>query len=278
MNRYKSLGLVGLAAASLFASQAFAATICPAAPVGGTATMSGSPVCIASYGADGDGTGLQDQIDLLTTAGTPINVYNDQAGPNSSWSLTSGGNTNTILLEIAGNKNLNTFGIYDLNDPSNMLQLFNGTAGAGVTVSLMHNADNTFTAGSTTSSVFGSGNMFGYFLGTPSDGIFYSNPSMNAPGSPTYFPGGMQQFVEYQGNGSTLQTGASQTVFDPSMYLLAWEDQPFGGSDLDYNDFVVLVTANPTQQVPEPAVLGMFGFGALIIGLFAGLRRRREDV
>jgi hypothetical protein len=27
-------------------------------------------------------------------------------------------------------------------------------------------------------------------------------------------------------------------------------------------------------SVPEPGVLGMFGFGALLIGLFAGLRRR----
>jgi hypothetical protein len=28
------------------------------------------------------------------------------------------------------------------------------------------------------------------------------------------------------------------------------------------------------MPVPEPAALGMFGFGALLIGLFAGLRRR----
>jgi hypothetical protein len=27
-------------------------------------------------------------------------------------------------------------------------------------------------------------------------------------------------------------------------------------------------------KVPEPGALGMFGFGALLIGLFAGLRRR----
>jgi hypothetical protein len=57
---------------------------------------------------------------------------------------------------------------------------------------------------------------------------------------------------------------------------LAWEDQRFPDSDLDYNDFVVLVES--VHPVPEPAVLGMFGLGALMIGVAAGMRRRREDV
>lgn len=87
----------------------------------------------------------------------------------------------------------------------------------------------------------------------------------------------MQHVVAYQGNDSTLQSGATPVLFDPSMYLLAWEDLPFGISDLDYNDFVVLV-ADPRQNVPEPAVLGVFGLGTLMIGLAVGLRRRREDV
>ena len=32
----------------------------------------------------------------------------------------------------------------------------------------------------------------------------------------------------------------------------------------------------PPTNVPEPSVLGMFGLGALLIGLFAGLRRRQD--
>jgi hypothetical protein len=31
-----------------------------------------------------------------------------------------------------------------------------------------------------------------------------------------------------------------------------------------------------STSVPEPAALGMFGLGALLIGLFAGLRRRYD--
>lgn len=38
----------------------------------------------------------------------------------------------------------------------------------------------------------------------------------------------------------------------------------------------VTLGASP-QGVPEPAALGMFGFGALLIGLFAGLRRRAQQ-
>ena len=181
------------------------------------------------------------------------------------------------MLEIAGNANTNTFGIYDLSNPGITFQLFSGPASAGATVALMYNGGGIFSAGGLTSSAFGSGNSFGYYLGAAA-GNFYSNPSLNAPGTGGYFPGGMQQFVEYQGNGSTLQTGGGQTLFDPSMYLQSWEGQPFSNSDLDYNDFVVLVTANPRQNVPEPAALGMFGLGALMIGVAVGLRRRREDV
>lgn len=37
-------------------------------------------------------------------------------------------------------------------------------------------------------------------------------------------------------------------------------------------------TGTPPISVPEPSVLGMFGLGTLVLGLFAGLgRRRRQD-
>lgn len=36
----------------------------------------------------------------------------------------------------------------------------------------------------------------------------------------------------------------------------------------------VTVGGVPINGVPEPAALGMFGLGALLIGLFTGLRRR----
>jgi hypothetical protein len=39
-------------------------------------------------------------------------------------------------------------------------------------------------------------------------------------------------------------------------------------------DNVTLGSDTPVNGVPEPAALGMFGLGALLVGLFAGLRRR----
>lgn len=40
-------------------------------------------------------------------------------------------------------------------------------------------------------------------------------------------------------------------------------------------DNVTLGLSTPVNPVPEPATLGMFGLGMLLIGLFAGLHRRR---
>ena len=89
--------------------------------------------------------------------------------------------------------------------------------------------------------------------------------------------GGMAQMVAFAGNNQTkLQSAGVGGLFLSNEYLLAWEDQSFANSDLDYNDFLVLVES--VYPVPEPTVLGMFGLGALLIGAAAGLRRRREDV
>ncbi len=53
------------------------------------------------------------------------------------------------------------------------------------------------------------------------------------------------------------------------------ESVNFGGTaNYIVFDNVTLGSSMPGHNVPEPAALGMFGFGALLIGLFAGLRRR----
>jgi hypothetical protein len=61
-------------------------------------------------------------------------------------------------------------------------------------------------------------------------------------------------------NGAFIKTLALQT---PSFGNFQFED-------LSVNYSIVI----PPTGVPEPAGLGMFGLGALLIGLFAGLRRR----
>lgn len=273
MKTYKSFALVSLAAASLFTAQAFA-TVCPAGTMG-------SPVCVATSGGDGPNTSLQEKFDGMTTNPGDINVYTDQQVPSAYWAAASTGlSENKFVFEIAGNSAVNTFGIFDPADPTNRLQLFSGAATTGWSTQLQVFGTGQYIAtyfdalggyqGQLTGN-FSTGNLFGYYIGVPT-GAFFSDTSLNESGGPTY-SNGMPHMVAYAGNGSTsLTIGSFTGKFNGGEYLLAWEDLPWGASDLDYNDMVVLVES--VHPVPEPTVLGMFGLGALLIGLFAGLRRR----
>ena len=274
MNTVKYLGFVGLAAAGLFAAQALATT-CPVNK-DGFQTM-GNPVCIAPQGDDGPGTGLQDQLNAITTSGPQINVYTGQTSPSAYWQIgATGGSENKLMLEIAGNANSNTFGIFDPSNHGNMLQLFSGSASAGWSTLLQQNGS-TFTATYFDGNgVFVSqnhitlnGNTFGYYLQGPG-GMFYSDNSLNEAGGTTY-PNGMPHEATYAGNGQTKINGKK---FLAGEFIMAWEDTTWGNSDLDYNDFVVMVES--VHPVPEPAALGMFGFGMLLIGAAVGLNRRRR--
>ncbi|KRA33125.1 hypothetical protein ASD68_08745 [Rhodanobacter sp. Root627] len=266
MNSIKSLALVGMATTALFATQAFAT---PCAP--GT---QGSPVCVATVGANGAESSLQDVFDGITSSPGDINVYTGQASPSSFWSISgSGASENAVVMEIAGNANSNSFGIFDPTDTGNYLELFGGPASTGWTSQLWNDGAGKFTAGqydaghnqvSLLDATFGAGNSFGYYLKAADGTFFFSDPTLN---------GGNAQMVAYAGDSSTSLTFDGHTgMFDAGEFLLAWEDMALQNSDKDYNDFVVVVeSVNP---VPEPGVLGMFGLGALLIGGFVGLRRR----
>lgn len=285
MNTVKYLGFVGLAAAGLFAAQAFATT-CPTAPATGIQTQ-GGPTCIAPVGNDGAGTGLYSLYGPggSQITGTGLNIYNGQYVPSSHWQIGgTGGSFNVILAEIAGNANLNTFGIYDPSNPSNMLQLFSGPNGPGTRGTLVYNGGGQFQfqifgSSTATTANFGDGSTFGYYLGTPGPDnttlYFFSDPSLNnsagEAGNP--YSDGMHHMVAYQGGNGT-NINATGGALLSNEFLLGWEDQAFKSSDLDYNDFVVLVES--VHSVPEPAALGMFGFGVLLLGAAVGFSRRRR--
>lgn len=286
MNSIKSLAFAGLAAAALMTTPVFGA-VCPVAPVGGSTTQ-GSPTCVATISSDGPGDDLNSMFGPGGTdvQGTGFDIYNGQYTPSSHWQTGgTSGSFNIILKEIAGNAPKNTFGIYDPSNISNMLQLFGGSDTVGDKGTLVYNGGGNFQyapfGGGITSATFGSGATFGYYLGTPTaDGgtlYFYSDPGLNnstgEAGNP--YANGMRHMVAYEGgNGTKIKVGSSYADFLSNEFMLAWEDQAFMNSDLDYNDFIVLVES--VHSVPEPAALGMFGLGALLIGAFVGLRRREQ--
>ncbi|WEN15363.1 PEP-CTERM sorting domain-containing protein [Rhodanobacter sp. AS-Z3] len=270
MKTIKYLGLAGLAAASLFASQAFA-SMCPMG-------FHGQPTCIATTNAYGEATleqslGAAGTHGSIFSAGNGINPYTQQLNPSSYWSVGgTGGSENTVMLTLTGNASTLQYGIFDPTDVNNKLMLFNGGA-AGYTTSLKTNGAGGFAATYYASSnpldpssghavaTFNSGNLFGYYLQVGNT-FYYSDKSLNSNGTP--------RVVTYAGDGSN-KIALTHGWFTPGEYLQAWED----GTDFDYNDFVVMVES--VHPVPEPGALGMFGAGALLIGLFAGLRRRREN-
>lgn len=278
---------VGLGGALLFALPALA---CPVAPATGFSTF-GSPVCIAPYGNDGPGTGLPNILGTYNATTNPYgiivsgpvpNVYTDQTVPSSFWSIGSTGSSeNTIVIEIAGNSGSNTFGIFDPTDPSNTLQLFSGSAGAGWSARLQNNGGGHYTVSwfnaagifqGQTTATFGVTNVFGYYLSGPG-GTFYSLASLNP--TDTYYTSGMPHMVAYQGNGSSvLKIGNTTGTWLQNEFIMAWEDTAFKSSDLDYNDFVVSVES--VHPVPEPAVLGIFGLGLFGVLFAVGLHRRRQ--
>lgn len=279
MKMIKSVGFAGFAAAALFAGQVLATPTCPP----GT---QGTHVCVAENGGDGPGTSLQEKVDGMTTHPNDINVYARQQAPSAYWSVGATGlSENKFVFEIAGNANVNTFGIFDPSNPGNRLQLFSGNATTGWSTQLAVTGDGTYIATFFDASHayqgqaighFSTGNLFGYYLGVPtqmtSGGAFFSDTNLNEAGGSTY-PNGMPHMVAFAGDGSTsLTMGGFTGRFLSGEYLLAWEDSAWGNSDLDYNDFVVLVES--VHPVPEPAALGMFGLGALLIGGFVALRRR----
>jgi|SRR5882672_1901290 len=224
-----------------------------------------------SFGASGEPS-LQQSFDSLFGAANAPDAVNDcladGVGPNHDgvWHST-GASSATILLELAGFADFNSFGLYDPSNQANRLDVFAGRLGPGATASL------TFAnvAGGTqvTMSIVGSpapahsavflSEAFGFFLTTPEGNTFFTQSSLNQ--------GGVDRSYAYRGDGQWfLQGGALGTQFGANDAIFAYEDLLNG--DNDFQDFVVLVRG--VEPVPLPAAALLFLSGLI------GLRTRRR--
>lgn len=197
-------------------------------------------------GANGEQTLAQ------ITAGTTIDIAGGQLVSDSYFTAPS--LAANMVIEIAGYAPNNAFGIFEQGNIANKLEVFAGSAAAGVSTGLIN-----LPLGWTS---------FGFYLSnTAANFIWYSDASLNANG-------GFDHFVTYQGIAGQTMT-ASGITFGSNDYLIGIEDQNLG--DYDYNDMVVKVhlTPVPTQHsVPDSgATVALMGVGLCAV---AALRRRRQ--
>ena len=189
-------------------------------------------------------------------------------GDDAGWGTIGSIGQLDVVLELAGNAQTNTFGIYDLKNPNVRLSVFDGADSVGSQAMLRLRQTTRGwrvsvqdLGGGGWSHQYISSNAFGFYLATRNQGTFFSQSARNGDG--------VDHMYAYQGTGTAFRGGPlAGEVFTPQDYLLAWEDLA-GGGDRDYQDFIAVVQDIAPVPLPTPVLLLMSG----LIGL-AGVSRR----
>ena len=274
----------------LLAAGGLALTIWLTAQPASAALLNARPFTHADFGSstwDAADTELHNIFNIggtgydgLVTSGTAIDVVNDQIAA-AVFQPAAAEAFATLIIEVAGYRDGNVFGIYEFGNPSNKVPLFPGAVSPVADAKLKFVADGSVFSivvdDDDTDVDFGTTN-FGFYLHTQADDIFYSEDELN---------GGNPQALIYGGNSQQLDLDLSPAAaatkivtFDSDSIIIAWEDLPFPtdpdpdylSNDLDFNDMVVFISG--VRPVPEAASVIVW----LLLGLFgiAFTRRRRS--
>jgi len=184
-------------------------------------------------------------------------IVNQSGGSFTSFEISAStlAGYSSLLLEMAGNADNNTFGLYEVGNTGNALQLLNGANGPNlnpadaVHITATAFAGNVIISDGAGSITVSSSATIGFYLNTGAggNGTYYSDltDENNANGN------SMQHVAAFNVL-STLYGQAPFPTVGQSGYVMGWEDEPVGSSDFDYQDMVVSLTALP---VPEPTTL-----------------------
>ncbi len=228
-----------------------------AAPAQAEFGVSHDTTCVA--GNTAAACSLQSILNHYTTGGPQVNTNNDTGY--DRFTNTDNNATGSFLFSVAGFAPQNTFGLYKAGDPNTKIELFGGGTSGGAESAVQFLANGAVKVGNTVVNNFG--RDFGFYLNGPG-GTFFSQNALN---------GGKQQAMVYKGTGTQFNIGGKAINFDPSKYLVAFEDVNFLSSDKDYNDLVVIVSGvRSTKDVPEPAL--MLGMATVVGGAITARRRK----
>jgi Domain of unknown function (DUF4114) len=191
--------------------------------------------------------GSQQNVGYKLQSYQPLSYWSINGGvdPNVSFKNTNNNPESVMLLiEIAGNKDINQLYVYDIAHPTTQqIPVFKGTDSTGSPVSVTVNIPTSWSG-------------YGFLLKGAGNTNFYSTSSVAGATSDG-------NFAFFAPTGTFTSDGSGQ--YSGNVWYVAVEDLSLGSSDKDYNDMVFKIT-NVSAPVPPSALLlvtGLLGLGAV---------------